>query len=85
MAPTELRDRVELALKLHVAPALELDGSAIEVVSVADGIASVRLTGACTGWSPIPCTASTTATATVRWPTSPPARTSCRRAWRRPT
>jgi Fe-S cluster biogenesis protein NfuA len=49
MAPTDLRDRVERALKLHVAPALELDGSAIEVVGVADGIASVRLTGACSG------------------------------------
>ena len=49
MAPTELRDRVERALKLHAAPALELDGSWIEVVAVADGIASVRLTGACSG------------------------------------
>ena len=49
MAPTELRDRVEDALKRHAAPALELDGSGIEVVAVADGIASVRLTGACSG------------------------------------
>lgn len=46
---TTLRDRVSDALKLHAAPALELDGSAIEVVEVADGIASVRLTGACSG------------------------------------
>lgn len=49
MAPTDLRDRVEDALKRHAAPALELDGSGIEVVEVADGIASVRLTGACSG------------------------------------
>ena len=35
--------------KTLAAPALELDGAGIEVVSVADGIASVRLTGACSG------------------------------------
>ncbi|MGL6097151.1 MAG: NifU family protein [Fimbriiglobus sp.] len=44
---TDLRDRVESALRTHAAPALELDGAGIEVVAVADGIASVRLTGAC--------------------------------------
>jgi Fe-S cluster biogenesis protein NfuA len=44
-----LKDRVSDALKLHVAPALELDGAAIEVVEVTDGIVSVRLTGACSG------------------------------------
>ena len=45
----ELRDRVEHALKQEIAPALLLDGNGIEVLEVADGIASVRLTGACAG------------------------------------
>jgi Fe-S cluster biogenesis protein NfuA len=42
-----LRDRVAHALKVHAAPALGLDAAGIEVVDVADGIASVRLSGAC--------------------------------------
>ena len=46
---TTLKDRVSDALKTHIAPALELDGSGIEVVEVADGIASVRLSGVCSG------------------------------------
>lgn len=46
---TSLRDRVEAALREHAAPALALDGTGIEVVAVADGIASVRLSGACSG------------------------------------
>lgn len=45
----ELRDRVELALKTDVAAALGLDGARIDVVDVADGIASVRLAGVCGG------------------------------------
>jgi Fe-S cluster biogenesis protein NfuA len=45
----DLRDRVEHALKQEIAPALLLDGTAIEVLEVTDGIASVRLTGACAG------------------------------------
>ena len=44
-----LRDRVEHALKHDIAPALSLDGNGIEVLEVADGIASVRLTGVCAG------------------------------------
>ena len=44
---SELAARVEDALRRHVAPAMELDGREIEVVAVADGIASVRLAGAC--------------------------------------
>lgn len=44
---TDLRSRVESALRTHAAPALGLDGAAIDVVAVADGIASVRLSGAC--------------------------------------
>ncbi len=49
MSDSALKDRVAHALKAHIAPALELDGAGIEVVDVADGIASVRLTGACSG------------------------------------
>jgi Fe-S cluster biogenesis protein NfuA len=45
----DLRSRVEHALRDEVAPALALDGSRIEVVEVADGIASVRLAGVCGG------------------------------------
>ena len=44
-----LRDRVEHCLRLEVAPALSLDGNGIEVLEVANGIASVRLTGVCAG------------------------------------
>jgi Fe-S cluster biogenesis protein NfuA len=46
---TNLRDRVEHALKNDIAPALLLDGNGIEVLEVANGIASVRLSGACAG------------------------------------
>ena len=44
-----LKERVEYALKHEIAPALLLDGAGIEVLEVADGIASVRLTGVCAG------------------------------------
>ena len=44
-----LRERVEHALKHDIAPALELDGTGIEVLDVSDGIASVRLSGVCAG------------------------------------
>ena len=44
-----LKERVEHALKNEIAPALLLDGAGIEVLEVADGIASVRLTGVCAG------------------------------------
>jgi Fe-S cluster biogenesis protein NfuA len=46
---SDLRLRVEHALKNEIAPALLLDGAGIEVLDVTDGIASVRLTGACAG------------------------------------
>lgn len=46
---TDLRTRVEHALKAEIAPALELDGGGIEVLEVTDGVASVRLTGVCAG------------------------------------
>jgi Fe-S cluster biogenesis protein NfuA len=41
-----LKDRVARALTA-AAPALGLDPAGVEVVEVADGIASVRLSGAC--------------------------------------
>ena len=44
-----LKERVEQALRNEVAPALELDGTAIEVLDVSDGVARVRLNGACSG------------------------------------
>lgn len=44
---SELAARVENVLKRLVAPAMELDGDSIEVVTVEDGIASVRLAGVC--------------------------------------
>ena len=46
---TNLRERIEHALKQEIAPALLLDGNGIEVVEVTNGIASVRLTGVCAG------------------------------------
>jgi len=46
---SDLRERVEHALKNEIAPALLLDGAGIEVLEVTDGVASVRLTGACAG------------------------------------
>ena len=49
MTQLTLKDRVSEALKTHIAPALALDGSGIEVVEVVDGIASVRLSGVCAG------------------------------------
>jgi Fe-S cluster biogenesis protein NfuA len=49
MTESTLHERVAHALKVHAAPALELDAAGIEVVEVRDGIASVRLGGACAG------------------------------------
>lgn len=44
-----LKSRVESVLKNDVAAALLLDGNGIEVLDVSDGIAQVRLSGACSG------------------------------------
>jgi Fe-S cluster biogenesis protein NfuA len=44
---TDLRERVENVIRSQVAPALELDGAAIEVLGVDRGCARVRLNGAC--------------------------------------
>jgi Fe-S cluster biogenesis protein NfuA len=49
MTNAELRSRVETVLRTEVAPILELDGSAIEVLDVDRGCARVRLKGACSG------------------------------------
>ena len=49
MADDDLKARVETVLRAEVAPALELDGAAIEVIEVIDGVARVRLNGACAG------------------------------------
>lgn len=46
---TDIRDRVEAAIREHAAPALEVDGMAIEVLDVDRGCARVRLNGACAG------------------------------------
>jgi Fe-S cluster biogenesis protein NfuA len=43
----DLKSRVEQVLREQVAPALELDGGSIELVDIANGIAQVRLGGAC--------------------------------------
>jgi len=41
-----MRERVEAALE-KIRPALKADGGDVELVSVKDGVATVRLTGAC--------------------------------------
>lgn len=49
MDNAELKDRLAQLLVAEVAPALDLDGSGIEVLDVADGVARVRLGGVCGG------------------------------------
>ncbi len=44
-----LKDRVARVLAEEVGPALAMDGAAIEVLDVADGVARVRLGGVCGG------------------------------------
>ena len=44
---TDLMERVRVALRDHVAPAMGLDADEVAVVAVEDGIASLRLAGAC--------------------------------------
>jgi Fe-S cluster biogenesis protein NfuA len=43
----DLRDRVGRILAEEVAPALAMDGAALEVLDVVDGVARVRLSGVC--------------------------------------
>jgi Fe-S cluster biogenesis protein NfuA len=46
--PSEsLKQRIADALARNVAPALDMDGTQLEVLDVADGIARIRLGGAC--------------------------------------
>jgi Fe-S cluster biogenesis protein NfuA len=45
----DLRTRVEAVLRTEVAPALEMDGTALEVLDVDRGCVRVRLNGACAG------------------------------------
>jgi len=44
---TDLKQRVIRVLAEEVGPALAMDGAAIEVLDVADGVVRVRLTGVC--------------------------------------
>ncbi|MCI0376087.1 MAG: NifU family protein [Gemmataceae bacterium] len=43
----KLKCRVEKALAQHVGPALEMDGTLIEVLDVQNGVARIRLGGVC--------------------------------------
>ena len=49
MADSDLRSRVQAVLRSEVAPALEMDGTTVEVLDVDGGCARVRLNGACAG------------------------------------
>jgi Fe-S cluster biogenesis protein NfuA len=42
-----LKSRVAAALAQHVGPALEIDGTMLEVLDVSDGVARIRLGGVC--------------------------------------
>jgi Fe-S cluster biogenesis protein NfuA len=44
-----LRTRVEHLIRTEIAPALELDGTAIEVLDVSNGVVRVRLGSVCSG------------------------------------
>jgi Fe-S cluster biogenesis protein NfuA len=46
---TDLRDRAQHLITAEIAPAIGLAGDDIEVLAVADGIATVRLGPACAG------------------------------------
>ena len=46
-ANQELKRRLERVLSEEIGPALQMDGTAIEVVDVANGVARVRLNGVC--------------------------------------
>lgn len=47
--PTDLKQRVTRVLADEVAPALQLDGGDIELLGIEEGVARVRLHGACSG------------------------------------
>lgn len=46
-ASTDLKSRIVQLLVREIAPALEMDGSTIEVLDVTDGVVRLRLGGAC--------------------------------------
>jgi Fe-S cluster biogenesis protein NfuA len=46
---SDLKERVQRVLAEQVGPALEMDGAAIEVLDVQDGVVQVRLGGVCSG------------------------------------
>ncbi len=47
IVPEDLKTRVTTALAQHVGPALEMDGTLLEVLDVTDGVARIRLGGVC--------------------------------------
>jgi Fe-S cluster biogenesis protein NfuA len=47
MSPEALKNRVVEALAQEVGPALDMDGTLLEVLDVTDGIARIRLGGVC--------------------------------------
>jgi Fe-S cluster biogenesis protein NfuA len=47
MSELGLKERVVDVLAREVGPALEMDGTAIEVLDVTDGVVRLRLTGVC--------------------------------------
>jgi Fe-S cluster biogenesis protein NfuA len=44
---SDLKSRVADALALHVGPALDMDGTLLEVLDVSGGVARIRLGGVC--------------------------------------
>jgi Fe-S cluster biogenesis protein NfuA len=49
MASDDVKERISQALRDAIGPALALDGAAIEVLDVTDGVARLRLNGVCGG------------------------------------
>lgn len=48
-AEPDLKKRVARVLAEEVAPVLQMDGTALEVLDIDQGVVRVRLNGACTG------------------------------------
>jgi Fe-S cluster biogenesis protein NfuA len=47
--PADLKARIETVLIEEIGPALQLDGTAIKVLDVTDGVAQLQLGGVCGG------------------------------------
>lgn len=47
MSIENLTQRVAAALAQHVGPALDMDGTRLEVLDVTEGVARIRLNGVC--------------------------------------